>query len=179
MSSKARAHPALTALRASEFAAAGHYPRADAGHQEEEEVAERCAEAAARGSQQAKKDLEADTVLHGARGRGRAGGHAVRRICGGTVIHNWHVFLDREIERLGPEAAEENEARGRAMVADMKALQARARDADDPAEEAELLRQAEKIDTAIREDDYALRRAQEEWMAQGRPPPHGEDKDGA
>ena len=36
-------------------------------------VAERCAEAAARGSQQAKRDLEADAVLHGARARGRGG----------------------------------------------------------------------------------------------------------
>ena len=46
---------------------------ADAGHQEEEEVAERFAEAAARGSQQAKKDLAADAVLHGTRARGRGG----------------------------------------------------------------------------------------------------------
>ena len=43
------------------------------GHQEEEAVAERFAEAAARGSQQAKKDLAADAVLHGARARGRGG----------------------------------------------------------------------------------------------------------
>ena len=102
----------------------------------------------------------------------------MRKFCGGTVIHNWHVFLDREIERLGAAAAEENEARDRARLADMQALRARARKADDPAEEAELLRQAEKIDTAIREDDYAGRRAQEEWLAQGRPPPHGADTDG-
>ena len=41
-----------------------------------------------------------------------------RRFCGGTVIHNWAVFLDREIERLGPEAAEKNEERDRARVAE-------------------------------------------------------------
>ena len=99
------------------------------------------------------------------------------RYCGGTVISEWHAFLHRERERLGPEAADENEDLWRTRLADMQALKARAREADDPAEEAELLRQAEKIDTAMREDDYALRRAQEEWLAQGRPPPHGADPD--
>ena len=67
--------------------------------------------------------------------------------------------------------------RRRTRLAERGALNARAREADDPAEEAELLRQAEQITKAIREDDYAERRAQEEWMAQGRPPPPGADPD--
>ena len=75
------------------------------------------------------------------------------------------------------EAAEKNEEIWRARLAERGALKARAREADDPAEEAELLRQAEQISKAIREDDYADRRAQEEWMAQGRPPPPGADTD--
>ena len=170
-------HPALIDAWAAQYEIATRYSESPAGHQRQEAVAERFGEAVARGSQRSQKEGSAVApVRQGPGGRGGLGEWiALGDLPGEDKVDPAVLQAAQDVFRL---AANGRIGRRRTRLAERGALTARAWEADDPAEEAELLRQAEKIDKAIRADDYADRRAQEEWMAQGRPPPPGADTDG-